>query len=556
MDQANRRNRRQFMGAFAGGAAVGMPIALPALAALERQALAGTGPDARGRAGGSVPSLFDVRRFGAAADGRKPATQAFQQAIDAAAAVGGGLVMVPPGRYLCGALFLRSNIHVHVSAGATLLASDRPEDFPPIPGRWEGIERKTHSSLFTGVEVENVAITGFGVLEGQGPSWWKANVATVNMRVERGLPREADNPPGAPLRWPRPRVINLIRAQGIVISGLTIRDGPSWNVHLVYCHDVVLDGVTLQALEAQNCDGIVIDSCKQVRIANCSVTTGSDCISLKSGYNEDGRRVGLPCEDITISNCSMSMSHSAAVAIGSESSGGVKNVSIANCVVTGCELGFYIKSPRGRGGIIERFRASNVVLDPLAGPAILVTNFFDSVRLDFGYYRGKVPPKVTHETDRASKPPVTEGTPTIRELEFTGLTLGEVAELAVIEGLPERYIQGLSIRDVAAGRAKAGVSCTRASDVSLSGITLNPVESPAVSARDVERLEIHRLRCARPNARAPLVQLENVAGAFIHGCDANVGNDRDAFVRQKGDKNRAVVVANNNIGKGGGGPRG
>jgi polygalacturonase len=548
MDEASRRNRRQFISAFAGGAAAGVPAAFPALAALESRALAASGQDTRARAAGAGGlALFDVKRFGAVADGKKPATRAFQQAIDTASAVGGGLVLVPPGRYLCGALFLRSNIHVHVSAGATLLASDRAEDYPPIQGRWEGIERKTHSSLFTGIEVENVAITGFGVLEGQGPPWWKANVATVNMRVERGLPRQADNPEGAPLRWPRPRVINLIRSQGIALQGLTIRDGPSWNVHLVYCHDVVIEGVTLQALEAQNCDGIVIDSCKQVRIAGCSVTTGSDCISLKSGYNEDGRRVGLPCEDITITNCNMSMSRSSALAIGSETSGGIKNISVANCVVTGCEMGVYVKSPRGRGGIIERIRVNNLVMDQLAGPAIVVTNFFDSVRLDFGYYQGKVPPKITHETDRTLKPPVGEGTPTIRELEFSGLTLGDVSEVAVIEGLPERYIQGLSIRDVAAGRPKAGVSCTRASEVSLSGITVNPVEAPAVSARDVERLEVHRLRCGRPEARAPLVQLENVVGAFIHGCD--VSHEGESFVRQKGDRNRGVVVASNNLGK-------
>jgi polygalacturonase len=546
MDPRTSRSRRQFFSTFAAGATAGLPVALPGLA------LAAAPP---ARAKGAPPEgggIFDVARFGAVGDGRTLATQGIQRAIDACAHAGGGLVLVPPGRFLTGALTLRSNIHFFLSAGATLLASERPEDYPPVMGRWEGIERKTHASLLGGVDLENVAITGQGVIEGQGLRWWEAHERTREIRIKMGLLREAENPPEAPLKWPRPRVIDLMRCQGVVVSGLLMRDGPSWHVHLVYCQDVIVEGVTIVALEARNCDGIVVDSSKQVRIANCSLSTGSDSISLKSGYNEDGRRVGLPCEDVVINNCNMTMSSGAGLSLGSETAGGIRNVAISNCVIANCRAGIHIKSPRGRGGVVERVRASNIVMDTLAHAGVIVSNFFDSVRLF--YYQGPKPSHPTPETDPTITLPIGEGTPTFRDFEFTGLSVGEVGELAIIEGLPERFIQGVRLHGVTAVRAKAGVSCTRASEVSISDVTISPSEGAAVAARDVQRLEVHRLKCSRPSGKAPLVQLENVAGAFVHGCD--VAPTATRFVELKGDRNRGVTLAANNAPSPGQDPQG
>ncbi len=207
-----------------------------------------------------------------------------------------------PGRFLCGALFLRSNVHLDLAPGAALVASQRFEDFPAIDGRWEGIERKTHASLINGSNLENVSLTGAGLLDGQGWPWWNAHEETKKLRLERKLPREAENPPGSPLKWPRPRLVNRIRCQKLAIRGVSAREAPSYTFHLVYCQDVVVDGVTLLGLEAQNSDGVVIDSSKRVRISNCSIELGGESISIKSGYNEDGRRVGLASEDIVVTN--------------------------------------------------------------------------------------------------------------------------------------------------------------------------------------------------------------------------------------------------------------
>jgi polygalacturonase len=483
-----------------------------------------------------------VTRFGAVPDGKTLCTQAIQKAIEACAAAGGGMVVVPPGRYLTGALFLRSNLHLHLEMGATLLASQRFDDFPSIDGRWEGIERKTHSSLLTGLELENVTISGHGVLDGQAAPWRQAYLATREMRLKLGLPRQAENPPGAPLKWPRPRLINLLRCQGVHVSGLVLRDAPSYTIHLSYCQDAVVDAISVLKYEGEGVgpDGLIIDSCKQVRVVSSSFGSGGDGIGIKSGYNEDGWRIGIPSEEIAITNCTVFFSIGAGLALGSETAGGIKNVTISNCVISNCRYGIFIRSPRGRGGVVERVRVANLVLDHLSGTAVRISNYFDSVRGD-----GAKPTAGNPETDRSMVRPIVEGTPTFRDFELTGLTIGAAPEVASIEGLPERMIQGVRLQNVTAVRAKAGVTCTRAKDISLSNVRLGLLEQPAVSAHDVERLEVHRLSVSgRPPANG-LIALENVTGAFIHGCD--IADPSPTALRERGHNTNIQLLGNNGL---------
>jgi hypothetical protein len=525
------RNRRAFLGAAGVGAAAALGPTTLARAA-----------DAHAAARASASTIIDVTAFGAARDGRTPATAALQKAIDTCAAAGGGMVLVPPGQYLTAPLFLRSNLHLHLTAGATLMASDRFDDYPPIDSRSEGIERKSYASLLTGIGLENVTITGRGVLDGQGPPWWRAHEITRNMRLERNLPREADNPAGAPLRWPRPRILNLVHCEGVVVSGLTVRDGPAWDFHLVYCQDVLIDGVTLQGLQAEHCDGIIIDSCRHVRIANCCLGSGSEGVALKSGYNEDGRRVGIACEDVTITNCHFLPTPGAAIGIGSETAGGIRNVTITGCTIGSCNNAVHVRSPRGRGGVVENIRISNLVVDQFHGPALLVSHFYDSLRM--GSLFGEGPsPEGNPETDRKTRVPAGEGTPTFREIVFSDITLGPGPAVAVVEGLPERYITGVTFKDIDARRTKAGITGVRVTDLTVSGLAIEPSDAPAVAARDVEGLEVHRLECRRSPAGPPLVELENVSDAFVHGC--RVARSGTGFVHLRGSANRNIELMAN-----------
>jgi polygalacturonase len=496
---------------------------------------------APGAAGAGL--VFDVRRFGADHTGKTPSTRAIQKAIDACAAARGGTVVIPPGHYLTGALFLCSNLHLAFAPGATLLASQRFDDYPLIDGRWEGIERKTYASLLTGRNLENVRISGAGLLDGQGSPWWEAHATTRLMRLKQGLPREAPEPPGAPLPYPRPRMINLIRCQNVALEGITLLNSPSWTIHLIYCQDVLVHGVNMTGVQAQDCCGVVVDSSKSVRVVACSIASGADCIGIKSGYNEDGRRVGLPSEDVVVASCHLSLSYASAVAIGSETAGGIKNVTVDNCVISRCNNGISLRSARGRGGIIERVRCSNLVMDQLQATAFSMVLFFDSAGQGMSY--GNEPPSRTRrlENDPTRVPPPGEATPTLRDIELANLTIAEVPNVGRVEGLPERYIQGLNLTNITARKAGGGIVASRISDFSVAGLNVTPTDRPALSATHIQRLELTRLRTGARKARTPLVELEHVMGGFIHGCDVSAAGDR--FVVLKGEDNQNVALANN-----------
>jgi polygalacturonase len=532
--------RRHFLAGLAAG--LGSPLfagsGREAHGSSEVQAARARATTAMAR-GAGAGGVFDVRRFGARGDGTTPATRAIQAAIEACHAAGGGVVLVPAGRYLCGALFLRSHVHLHIGAGATLVASKRFEDFPPIDGRWEGIERKTYSSLLTGLELENVTITGAGALDGQGPVWWQAHAATQELRQAAKLRRQDDNPPGAPLRWPRPRLINLIRCERVTIGDLLLNESPAYFIHLTYCHNVKIENISVVALTTNNADGVIVDSSKDVRIADCSIGSGSDCIGIKAGFDEDGRRVGLPAEDIIVTNCHLHSSGGCAIALGSETAGGIRNVTISNCTIVNCTDGLYVKSARGRGGVVEGIRASNLVFGRLQRAALIVGAYFHSVTNDdVGTGTAGDP-----ETDRAARRAVNEGTPTIRDIDIDGVTAMDVNDVVVVEGLPERFVQGVRFQRLVGRRARNGARIARAADVSISGFTMGDPTSPMVIARDIQRLELHRLTCGQPSPKHPVVHLTNVAGALIHGAQIAPGAPR--FLAA--ERSRDVVVTGSQV---------
>jgi polygalacturonase len=487
-----------------------------------------------------------VTRFGAVGDGRTAATGALQQAIDACGAAGGGTVLVPAGRYLSGALTLRSHVHLELSAGAVLLASERIDDFPPVPGRHEGIERTIYAPLLGGANLEDVAITGRGQIDGRGSAWWEADEATRKMRVAAKMPREAENPPAAPLRWPRPRVINLVRCRNVLVDGLTIKDGAGCNIQLVYCEDVVITGLTShQQRHVEGTDCIVIDSSKRVRVSGCSLSSGADCIGIKSGYNEDGRRVNLPTEDVVITGCHMVQSAGSALGIGSETAGSIRNVLFSNCVVEDSYRGLHVRSPRGRGGVVEKVRIDNVVFDGIDDLVFKISHFYDSVRMEGRHAYKTGPGRQNLEIARSRKVAVDAGTPTFRDFTLSNLTLGRVVDIGMIEGLPERHIHRLVLQNITVAQARGGIACSMSSDISISNLAVDSLETPAVDARDGERLEIHRLRCAHPRADVPAVWLENIGGAFVHGCQ--VGSPGPGFEWCRQEESRDVTFGANDV---------
>jgi polygalacturonase len=239
---------------------------------------------------------FNVNEFGAIGDGETCTTERLQSAIDACGQAGGGTVVVPAGGYVTGTLWMRSNVTLHLDAGATLLGSRRPDDFPIWASNWEGPGVKPgRAALVCGEGLENVAITGRGTIDGRGQMWW-------------------DSQRSAPGKLRRPVLVRLVASRKVRFEGVTLRDAPMWTLSPLACDDVVVRGVTiLSPADSPNTDGINPDSCRNVRISDCAIDVGDDCITIKSGKEDDGRREVRACEDVTVSNCRLRHGHGGVV---------------------------------------------------------------------------------------------------------------------------------------------------------------------------------------------------------------------------------------------------
>jgi hypothetical protein len=522
MTKANHAGRRDFMLGLAATSAALPPMLAPG-SWLSRARVSS--------ASKQVPAnhVVNILDFGAVGDGRTLCTSSIQAAIDACAAAGGGKVFVAPGKYLTGPIFLKSNLELELLPGATLLGSTHFADYPTIPGWWEGLERTVYASMITGIDVENVAITGQGTLDGQGAVWLEAWGKTEQLRKQLGLiGREPENPPGSPLPWPRPRMINLYRSRKVLISGLTIHDSPSWTVHPVLCEDVSIEGLTIvNPPHSWNTDGIDPESCRNVRISNCYISTGDDCIMLKSGYKQIPGKPFLPSENIVVTNCAFNAG-GCGVGIGSETAGGVRNVAISNCVCDGTTCGLYFRTARGRGNVVENVSAVNVVMRNLEDTGIVFSMFYE-------------------DEDKSTLHPVDVRTPVFRNFHCSDILL-DGAKLAVaVEGLPESPIQRLSLDNVFVKAAEKGISCYQVHGFSVSNAVVNVNSGPSVQCKNVLDLELIRVRAPKSHPNAPVIALEDVHEAMVQSC--SVVESSPALVQLRGDGNRDITLALNRVSK-------
>jgi len=365
----------------------------------------------------SSPSFINPRHFGASGDGQKLDTPALQAAIDACENAGGGTVYIPAGRYLTGSLFLHDNITIYLDSGAALLGSENPNHYPVTSNRWEGMERLTHASLITGSGLKNIAVVGRGLIDGRGYSWWQAY-------LEKRL------------SYPRPRLISFSDCANVLIDGLTLINSPSWTVNPVRCENVSIRGLTIvNPPESPNTDGINPDSCRLVRISDCYVSVGDDCITIKAGTQHEHPSLRQTCRDITITNCTLERGHGGLV-IGSEMSGDVRNVTVSNCVFIGTDRGVRLKSRRGRGGVVEDVRLSNLIMDGVLCPFTMNLYYHIGVRGD---------PVVSDKNHR----PVDESTPRFRNIHISQVSAVNVKiAAAFLYGLAEMPLEDISFSDV------------------------------------------------------------------------------------------------------------
>jgi polygalacturonase len=421
------------------------------------------------------PGSYDVRSFGAVPGGKTKATDAVRRAIAAAVAAGGGTILFSGGVYLTGPIRLASNITLEVDAGAVLrFSSDFDDYLPMVPTRWEGTEVLTFSPLIYGDKVENVAITGHGLIDGGGEPWW---------REFRRIKQELEKPGAHAVskgqrefarlntdrsEWPddrrmleagflRPPLIQVRDCRNLSISDLTIKNPPFWTINPVRCDGVAVRGVTIDNPDdSPNTDGIDLDSCRNVHISDCHINAGDDCIAIKSGRDRQGRRIGRATENVTITNCTMLHGH-AGVAIGSEMSGSVRRVAVSNCVFQGTDRGIRIKSTRGRGGVVEDVRVSNIVMSDIKNEAITLNMFY---------------------TDAPAEP-VSERTPRFRGIHISGVTAA-ARQAGTLLGLPEARLEDVTLDDVDIA-ADTGLVLRDADQVLLRAVRIRTKSGPAIT---------------------------------------------------------------------------
>ncbi|MDZ7721234.1 MAG: glycoside hydrolase family 28 protein [candidate division KSB1 bacterium] len=467
---------------------------------------------------------YNVLDYGAVPDGETLCSRAIQNAVDDCAESGGGTVVIPPGDYLSRPIFLKSHINFKIETGATLIADTTIDAYPAIDGRAGGIERKVYASLLTGHHLDHISITGGGTLEGQGQPWWNAHRKTKMLRRQAGITeREPENPQGSPLKWPRPKMVNLYHCNHVLIRDVTITNSPSWTVHPVYCDNVTIDNISIiQPYESPNTDGINPESCSNVRIVNCFVDCGDDCITLKSGYNQDGRRVNEPCENIVISNCVLAHGRSA-VGIGSETSGGIWNVTINNCVFQNTYRGLRIKTARGRGNVVRDIRAANIIMD----------NVETAISLDM-YYDGN--------DEQYTVKPVDETTPFLKNISYSHITGTDIKYAAKITGLPEAPIENLQFIDIDL-QAETGIQARFLDNVDFHNIEIQAQKGSAFAISHASIVDLDEITTKTPVPGEPVIALENVKDVQVRNCTAVKGTG--IFLELRGNKNQKISLIDN-----------
>lgn len=360
-----------------------------------------------------------------------------QKAVNACRDLGGGTVVITAGEWITGPIHLYDNIHIHFEAGAIIKFSDNFSDYLPVVfTRWEGMECYNYSPLIYAKDCENIAITGEGVLLGSGEAWWywkKLQQKAANelcYAQSSGIPVN-ERIYGTVEAALRPSFIQFISCRNIQLTDFTMKDGPQWMIHPVYCEQVLVRNVSVLS-KGPNTDGLNPDSCRNVLIESCHFDTGDDCIAINSGMNEDGWRVNRPCENVIIRNCTMNGGHGGIV-IGSGMSGGVRNIYACDCKIQGTNQGIRLKSMRGRGGYVKDVWFENIEIQNVLEEAIQINMF---------YKYSTVIPRTNTPAD------------------FTDIYLknifGSGADTAIeICGLPERFLRNIFLDNIELSAKKA-----------------------------------------------------------------------------------------------------
>lgn len=388
----------------------------------------------------AIDPRYLITEYGAVADSKTLNTSAIQTAIDQCMADGGGTVVVPEGTFLCGAVFLKQDVNLYIEKGGVLKGTVNPEDYPQVFTRWEGIERDWTSALINAFDVTGFKLTGEGTIDGSGDQWME--------KYPRGSKE---------LKVGRPRLIAIQNCSDVLVSGITLKNQACWGLFILYSSHVIAENLTIRAEHnIISSDGIDIDSSKDIYISDCDIDVNDDCISIKSGKDEDGRRVNRPAEEILIEKCRFRYGHGG-VAMGSEMSGGIRNVEIRNCIMEADNWApIRFKSQPSRGGVVENITYRDIKLQDT------------QKAFEFNMEWRMRPP---------IKPP-SDPLPVVRNINIINVT-GTVQTVGDMHGLTDSPITNVTFTNCEI-TADTGFIVENVKDLDISGLTIHVKEGEAV----------------------------------------------------------------------------
>ena len=411
--------------------------------------------------------------YGAIGDGRQLCTEAFAKAIETLSQRGGGHLVVPRGVWHTGPIVLKSNIDLHLEAGAVIQFAADESLYPLIKTSFEGLDTRRCQSPLSANGATNISITGQGVIDGNGQYWrpvkrakvtdsqWKEVMARpggMEMKKDYWVPSEgyAKGERGANMNVPnaqteeewqavkrflRPVMVSLVGCKDVLLEGVIFQNSPAWNIHPLMCENIILDNVLARnPAYAQNGDALDLESCKNALIVNSKFDAGDDGICIKSGKDADGRRRGRPCENVVVDGCTVFAGHGGFV-VGSEMSGGVRNIMVSQCQFLGTDVGLRFKSTRGRGGIVENIFIDGISMTDIKTDAITFNMYYGGKSVAEMLADGDTPDNVT-------KVPVDETTPIFRHIDIRNIICNGAGRAMEFNGLPEMPIDGINLQNI------------------------------------------------------------------------------------------------------------
>ena len=510
---------------------------------------------------------YNIRDFGAKSDGQTNNLNAIQLAIDKCAENGGGKVIIPAGVWLTGPIQLRSNTELHLETGSILQFSDNFDDYPLMFYKYEKRKAVTCRPPIYGVDLENIAITGNGVIDGAGDAWRPIKKFKVTERQWREIinkggvvdenrniwyPSEkafqgsnktksadshmfyTDTSSNLSLYedvkdFFRPVLIKLENCNKVLLEGVTFQNSPSWNIHPLLCTNITIRGISVRnPWYSQNGDGLDLESCSIGIVENCTFDVGDDAICIKSGKDKEGRDRNVPTEKFIIQNNIVYHGHGGFV-IGSEMSGGVKDIYVNNCSFMGTEIGLRFKSARGRGGVVENIFISNIFMTKIPETAIHFTT----------YYEGRAP----MEDDQAiasNTAEVTEETPIFRNITISDIICENANTGITISGLDEMYIKNIVFNNMKI-KSKAGVGLYNADSIRFKNLNLTVGYFPAIYLDNTTNIEFDGFTIQGGKEDSLIC----ISGQKSYNIQFdNRYNNEKAIIKKGSIKNKKVVIFN------------